>query len=146
MSSKRTQWRCTSTSLRKWVPQSWSWIETTIGQMCEGFVLFIVIMWNAKLFIVIMWNAKIHVLDNQWNNHNPAWFLTYFPTMDNGFDYPNDLCVQNALWRRVDAIEKLLQIRLMCWLIKWELACLNLQVEQCDTCHWDALYNNSHTC
>ena len=31
--------------------------------------------------------------------------------MDNGFDYPNDLCVQNALWRRLDAIE-ILQIRL----------------------------------
>ena len=30
--------------------------------------------------------------------------------MDNGFDYPNDLCVQNALWRRLDAIEILLQI------------------------------------
>ena len=43
--------------------------------------------------------------------NNPAWFLTYFPTMDNGFDYPNDLCVQNALWRRLDAIE-ILQIRL----------------------------------
>ena len=41
----------------------------------------------------------------------PACFLTYFPTMDNGFDYPNDLCVQNALWRRLDAIE-ILQIRL----------------------------------
>ena len=37
--------------------------------------------------------------------------MTYFPTMDNGFDYPNDLCVQNALWRRLDAIE-ILQIRL----------------------------------
>ena len=29
----------------------------------------------------------------------------------NGFDYPNDLCVQNALWRRLDTIE-ILQIRL----------------------------------
>ena len=27
---------------------SWSRIEKTIGQMCKGFVLFIVIMWNAK--------------------------------------------------------------------------------------------------
>ena len=31
--------------------------------------------------------------------------------MDNGFDYPNDLCIQNALWRRLKAIE-ILQIRL----------------------------------
>ena len=31
--------------------------------------------------------------------------------MDNGFDYPNDLCLQNALWRRLEAIE-ILQIRL----------------------------------
>ena len=31
--------------------------------------------------------------------------------MDNGFDYPNDLCVQKALLRRLDAIE-ILQIRL----------------------------------
>ena len=26
----------------------------------------------------------------------PGWFLTCFPTTDYGFDYPNDLCVQNA--------------------------------------------------
>ena len=42
---------------------------------------------------------------------NPACFLTCFPTMDNGYDYPNDLCVQNTLWRRLDPIE-ILQIRL----------------------------------
>ena len=23
--------------------------------------------------------------------------------MDNGFDYPNDLCIQNVLWHRLDA-------------------------------------------
>ena len=28
----------------------------------------------------------------------PGWFLTYFPTTDYGFDYPNDLCVQNAFF------------------------------------------------
>ena len=28
----------------------------------------------------------------------PAWFLTCFPTVDYGFDYPNDLCVQNAFF------------------------------------------------
>ena len=42
---------------------------------------------------------------------NPAWFLTYFPTMANGYDYPSDLCVQNAFWRRLDTVE-ILQIRL----------------------------------
>ena len=26
----------------------------------------------------------------------PGWFLTCFPTTDYGFDYINDLCVQNA--------------------------------------------------
>ena len=46
-----------------------------------------------------------------WPDDLFAWFLTYFPTTDDGFDYPNDLCVQNALWRRLDAIE-ILQIRL----------------------------------
>ena len=43
--------------------------------------------------------------------YNPAWFLTYLPTTDNGFDYPNDLCIQNAQFRRLDATE-ILHIRL----------------------------------
>ena len=53
--------------------------------------------------ITTLWKIKLVV--------NPAWFLTYFPTMDNGFDYPNDFFVQNALWGRLDTIE-ILQIRL----------------------------------
>ena len=36
----------------------------------------------------------------------PTWFPTYFPSMDNGFDYPNDLHVQNAFFLcRINAIE-----------------------------------------
>ena len=46
--------------------------------------------------------------------------------MDNGFDYPNDLCVQNALWRRLDAIE-ILQIRLDTCQELPDLSCFELE-------------------
>ena len=31
----------------------------------------------------------------------PGWFPDLFPTTDYGFDYPNDLCVQNAFLMQI---------------------------------------------
>ena len=59
---------------------------------------------------VLIWrhiSGQSHFRHSFYHIDSPAWFLAYFPTTDNGFDYPNDLCVQNALRRRLDAIETL---------------------------------------
>ena len=56
-------------------------------------------------------SGQSHIRHSFYHINSPVWFLTYFPRTDNGFDYPNNLCIQNALWRRLDAIE-ILQIRL----------------------------------
>ena len=50
----------------------------------------IVLLYLFRLNVILFWKESVQT---------------------NGFDYPNDLCVQNALWCRLAAIE-ILQIRL----------------------------------